>query len=65
MTVSSDSLMNFTVIVEDEYTYFAGRRPLVDDATVTLINYQRGLSLAQSTSTNNGTATSMKNAMNC
>ena len=56
LTVSSDSLMNFTVIVEDEYTYFASGRPLVDDAMVTIINHQRRLRLVQSTSTTNGTA---------
>ena len=54
LTVSSDSLMNLTVIVEDEYTYFATGRPLVDDATVTIINNQRNLRLLQSTSARNG-----------
>ena len=54
LTVSSDSLMNLTVVVEDEYTYFASEQPLVNDAMVTLINYQRNLRLAQSTSAGNG-----------
>lgn len=54
LTVSSDSLMNLTVIVEDEYTYFAGGRPLVDDAMVTLTNNQRELRLSLSTSIRNG-----------
>ena len=54
LTVSSDYLMNLTVVVEDEYTYFASGRPLVDDATVTIINYQRDLRLSQSTVAGNG-----------
>ena len=54
LTVSSDSLMNLTVIVEDEYTYFASGRPLVNDAIVTLVNHQRNLRLQQSTSARNG-----------
>lgn len=54
LTVSSDSLMNLTVVVEDEYTYFANGRPYVNDAIVTLVNYQRNLRLSQSTSPGNG-----------
>ena len=54
LTVSSNSLMNLTVIVEDEYTYFASGRPYVNDAIVTLINNQRNLRLTQSTSAGNG-----------
>ena len=54
LTVSSDSLVNLTVIVEDEYTYFASGRPLVNDAIVTLVNHQRNLRLQQSTSARNG-----------
>ena len=57
LTVSSDLLMNLTVIVEDEYTYFAAGRPLVDDATITLINYQRNLRLTLTTAAGNGIAT--------
>ena len=48
LTVSSATLMNLTVVMEDEYTYFASGRPLVSDATVTLINYQRNLRLSVS-----------------
>ena len=55
LTVSSNSLLNFTVIVEDEYTYFAEGRPLVDNAIVTLINYQRNIRARQSTEAGNGT----------
>ena len=40
LTVSSDSLMNLTVVVEDQYTYFATVRPPVNDVAITLINYQ-------------------------
>ena len=46
LIVSSNSLMNLTLIVEDEYTYFAiSGRPYVNDAIVTLINSQRNLRL--------------------
>ena len=54
LIVSSDSLMNLTVVVEDEYTYFASGQPLVSDAVVTLINYDRNLRLTQSTDLGNG-----------
>ena len=57
LTVSSNLLMNFTVTVEDEYTYFAGGRPLVDDAVIRLINYQRGIRTTQTTDIGNGTTT--------
>ncbi len=57
LIVSSDSLMNLTVVVEDEYTYFASGQPLVNDATVTLINNDRNLRLTQSTYSGNGRAT--------
>lgn len=55
LTVSSNVLMNLTVIVEDEYTYFATTQPLVNTATVTLINYQRNLRIVKTTETGNGT----------
>ena len=48
--------MNLTVVVEDEYTYFASGEPLVNDAAVTLINYQRGLRIEQTTEERNGRA---------
>ncbi|KAK7073311.1 hypothetical protein SK128_022153 [Halocaridina rubra] len=54
--VASDTSMNLTVAVEDEYTYFAEGNPLVSDALVTLINYQRGIRESISTS-EIGTAT--------
>jgi hypothetical protein len=57
LTISSDLLMNLTIVVQDEYTYFAAGQPLVDDATITLINYQRNLRLRQTTAAGNGTAT--------
>ena len=57
LTVSSNSLMNLTVVVEDEYTYFAAGRPLVDDATITLINYQRNIRARLTTAAENGSAT--------
>ena len=57
LTVSSNLLMNFTVIVEDEYTYFAEGRPLVDDADVTLISYQHNIRATQATDIGNGTTT--------
>ena len=57
LIVSSDVLMNLTVIVEDEYTYFAAGQPLVDNAAITLVNYQRGIRLTQNTFGDNGTTT--------
>ena len=57
LLVSSDVFMNLTVIVEDEYTYFASGQPLVNDATVTLINYQRNIRISQTTELDNGTVT--------
>ena len=57
LLVSSDVFMNLTVVVEDEYTYFASDQPLVNDATITLINYQRNLRIAQTTELGNGTVT--------
>ena len=57
LIVSSDSLMNLTVVVEDEYTYFASGRPLVSNAEVTLINRERNIRLTRSTELGNGTAT--------
>jgi hypothetical protein len=57
LTVSSNILMNLTVIVEDEYTYFASGQPLVDNAEVTLINYQRGIRITERTEAANGTVT--------
>ena len=57
LLVSSDVFMNLTVIVEDEYTYFASDQPLVNDATVTLVNYQRNLRIVQTTELGNGTVT--------
>ena len=56
ITISSDTLMNLTVIVEDEYTYFASGDPLVNDAVLTLINYQRGVRIQQTTEERNGRA---------
>ena len=41
--VSSDMLMNLTVLVEDEYSYFAEGRPLLSGAVITLTNSQRGI----------------------
>jgi len=41
--VSSNLLMNLTIIVEDEFTYFASGEPLVNDASITLINYQHDI----------------------
>ena len=55
LTVSSNLLMNLTVIVEDEFTYFASGRPLVNDAAVTLINYQHGVRITLTTEAGNGT----------
>ncbi len=57
LTVSLNVLMILSVVVEDEYTYFASQQPLVRDATVTLINYQRDVSITKTTVTGNGTAT--------
>ena len=57
LTVSSNLLMNLTVIVEDEYTYFAFGQPLVNNAAITLINYQRNIRVTMTTDSNNGTVT--------
>ena len=57
LTVSSDVLMNLTVFVEDEFTYFASGEPLVNDAAITLINYQRGIRITLTTEAGNGTVT--------
>ena len=57
LTVSSNILLNFTVVVEDEFTYFASGRPLVNNAAVTLINYQRNIRITQTTEMDNGTVT--------
>ena len=57
LIVSSDVLMNLTVIVEDEFTYFASGEPLVDNAVITLINYQRNIRISMTTERDNGSAT--------
>ena len=57
ITVSSDVLMNLTVVVEDEFTYFALGEPLVDNAVITLINYQRNIRISMTTERDNGSAT--------
>ena len=53
--VTSDTLMNLTVIVEDEYTYFASGQPLVTTAAVTLANYHKNIRITQYTEEGNGT----------
>ena len=57
LTVSSNVLMNLTIIVEDEFTYFASGQPLVDDAVITLINNQRNIRITMTTERDNGSAT--------
>ena len=57
LIVSSNVFVNLTVIVEDEYTYFASGQPLVSNASVTLINYQRGIRISQTTELGNGMVT--------
>ena len=57
LTVSSNVLMNLTIIVEDEFTYFASGQPLVDNAVMTLINNQRNIRITVTTERNNGSAT--------
>ena len=57
LTVSSDTLMNLTIVVEDEYTYFASGQPLVNNAAVTIINYQLGIRMTKGTDIDNGTLT--------
>ena len=49
--VTSDNLMNLTVVVEDEYTYFAEENPLVSGASIILINKRQDLELQSTTST--------------
>ncbi len=55
--VSSNMLLNLTVVVEDEYTYFAEGQPLVGDAVVRLVNYHRGIRKTLTTAERNGTVT--------
>ena len=43
IVVLSSLMLNFTVIVEDEYTYFAEDEPLVNGAIVRLTSNQRGI----------------------
>ena len=57
LTVSSNLLMNLTIVVEDEFTYFASGQPLVDNAVITLINYQRNIRITMTTERDNGSAT--------
>ena len=57
LTVSSNLLMNLTVIVEDEFTYFASGEPLVNYAAITLTNNQRGIRITLTTEAGNGTVT--------
>ena len=54
LIVSSSLLLNLTVIVEDEYTFFADGNPLVGNAIVTIVNYQRNIRM---TNTGNGSVT--------
>ena len=56
LIVSSNTLVNLTVVVEDEYTYFASGEPLVNDAVVILTNHQRGIRIEQTTEERNGRA---------
>ena len=55
LLISSDVNMNLTIAVEDEYTYFAASKPLVNGAIVHLINYQRNIDFMLVTE--NGTVT--------
>ena len=57
LTVSSNVLMNLTIVVEDEFTYFASGQLLVDNAVITLINYQRNIRITMTTERDNGSAT--------
>ena len=57
LTVSSNVLMNLTIVVEDEFTYFASGQPLVYNAAITLINYQRNIRITMTTERDNGSAT--------
>ena len=43
LLVSSNILMNLTVVVEDEYTYFAEGSPLLSNAVVRLVNNKRSI----------------------
>ena len=54
LIVSSNLLLDLIIVVEDEYTYFAEGRPLVDNAIVTILNYQRNIRITNGTSSGNG-----------
>ena len=56
LIVSSNLIMNFTVRVEDEYTYFAAGEPLVSNAVVRLVNYQHNIRITETTE-DSGTVT--------
>ncbi len=49
ITVVSNLKVDFTVKVEDEYTYFAKGTPLVKNAKVRLLNYRTGVDLTEGT----------------
>ena len=55
--VSSDLRANYTVTVEDEYTYFADGEPLVNNANIRLINFNEGVDISRSSVEDNGRAT--------
>ena len=43
ITVVSELNLDFTVLVEDEFTYFAEGNPKVANATVRIVNIPRGI----------------------
>ena len=58
--VSSDLRANYTVTVEDEYTYFAEGEPLVTNANIRLINFNEGVDISCSSMEDNGSAIFVK-----
>ncbi len=58
LIVSSTVITNFTVVVEDEYTYFSSPNfPLVNNSEVRIINHLRRIDITKSTSELNGRVT--------
>eukprot|EP00040_Diaphanoeca_grandis_P037627 m.246792 g.246792 ORF g.246792 m.246792 type:complete len:2910 (-) comp33851_c0_seq5:174-8903(-) len=61
ISVGSLLVANITVIPEDEYTYFAEGKPIVENAIVTITSYDKTVILTQKTEDVNATAITFTN----
>lgn len=43
ISIVSELILDFTILVEDEFSYFADGRPKVANASVRIVNYARGI----------------------